>query len=60
MKRIEQAGRLLSNTNEKILMIAYECGYTDMKHFNSIFKKIMGTINLCTNNDFFITSEFIA
>ncbi len=43
MKRIEQACRLLSNTNEKIIMIAYECGYTDMKHFNSIFKKIMGT-----------------
>lgn len=43
MKRIEQACRLLSNTSEKVLMIAYECGYTDMKHFNSIFKKIMGT-----------------
>ncbi len=43
MKRIEQACRLLSNTDEKVIIIADECGYTDMKHFNSIFKKIMGT-----------------
>lgn len=43
IKRMEQACRLLSNSDAKVAEIAYECGYTDMKCFNQVFKRIMGT-----------------
>lgn len=37
--RIEQCCRLLANTDKKITEIAYLAGYSDMKFFNSVFKK---------------------
>lgn len=40
--RIEQICRLLANTNKKITEIAYLSGYSDMKFFNSLFKKHLG------------------
>ncbi len=40
--RIEQSCRLLANTNKKITEIAYLSGYSDMKFFNSLFKKHLG------------------
>lgn len=40
--RIEESCRLLANTNKKITEIAYLSGYSDMKFFNSIFKRHLG------------------
>ncbi len=40
--RIEQSMCLLGNTDKKITEIATICGYSDMKFFNSIFKKNVG------------------
>lgn len=40
--RINEACNLLISTNKKIGDIAYEIGYNDVKHFNSLFKKITG------------------
>lgn len=40
--RIDQSMCLLANTNKKIIEIAELCGYSDMKFFNSIFKKNTG------------------
>jgi AraC-type DNA-binding domain-containing proteins len=41
-KRIEEACRLLRETDQKIIVIAGEIGYKDLKHFQSIFKKVTG------------------
>lgn len=38
-KRMEQGGRLIINTNKKISEIAELTGYSDVKFFNSVFKK---------------------
>jgi len=40
--RIDQSMCLLGNTDKKITEIATICGYSDMKFFNSIFKKNVG------------------
>lgn len=40
--RIEKSMSLLANTDKKIIEIAELCGYSDMKSFNSIFKKMLG------------------
>lgn len=40
--RIEQCCRMLANTDKKVSEIAYLAGYSDMKFFNSIFKKRLG------------------
>ena len=40
--RIDQSMCMLGNTNKKITEIAEFCGYSDMKFFNSIFKKYVG------------------
>ncbi|MBQ2967515.1 MAG: helix-turn-helix domain-containing protein [Clostridia bacterium] len=40
--RIEQALRLLTETNKKVTEIASECGYADTKFFNAVFKKHTG------------------
>lgn len=40
--RIDQSMCLLGNTDKKITEIAGLCGYSDMKFFNSIFKKNTG------------------
>ncbi len=40
--RIEEACRLLDGTSRKVLDIAAEVGYKDVKFFNQVFKKIMG------------------
>jgi AraC family L-rhamnose operon transcriptional activator RhaR len=42
-KRIEEACRLLHETDKKIVAIAEEVGYKDLKHFQQVFKKITGT-----------------
>lgn len=42
-KRMEEACRLLANTDKKITEIAQLVGYTDMKFFNSLFKSNLGT-----------------
>lgn len=41
--RIEQAIQSILSTDKKISDIAASVGYSDLKHFNSIFKKITGT-----------------
>lgn len=41
-KRIEEACRLLKETNKKIIAITEEVGYKDQKHFQQVFKKITG------------------
>lgn len=38
--RIEEACRLLSSTDKNVIEIANDVGYSDMKHFYDIFKKI--------------------
>lgn len=40
--RIEEASRLLKKTDKKVIDIAYEVGYKDIKFFNQIFKRING------------------
>ena len=40
--RIDQSMCMLGNTSKKITEIAEFCGYSDMKFFNSIFKKYAG------------------
>lgn len=41
-KRIEQACRLLINTNDKISEVAEKSGYNDVKFFHTVFKRITG------------------
>ncbi|MDD6236090.1 MAG: AraC family transcriptional regulator [Clostridiales bacterium] len=41
-KRIEQACRLLINTNDKISEVAEKSGYNDVKFFHTVFKHITG------------------
>lgn len=41
--RIEESCRLLCYTNQSILEIAEKTGYTSIKFFNKIFRKITGT-----------------
>jgi AraC family L-rhamnose operon transcriptional activator RhaR len=41
-RRIEQAMILLRSTDDKILSIAYDCGFNDLSHFNRCFKKTSG------------------
>lgn len=40
--RMEQALRLLAETDKKVTEIAFLCGYADTKFFNSVFKKHTG------------------
>jgi AraC family L-rhamnose operon transcriptional activator RhaR len=40
--RIEEACRLLKSTERKVIDIAFEVGYRDIKYFNQIFKRISG------------------
>lgn len=40
--RMEEACRLLRQTDMKIVNIAEEVGYRDLKHFNELFKRIVG------------------
>jgi len=40
--KIDEACKKLRYTDNKILMIAHEVGYQDIKHFNEVFKKIVG------------------
>lgn len=41
--RIEEACRLLQETQKKVIDIAGEIGYRDVKYFNKIFKRITGS-----------------
>lgn len=47
-KRIEEAKRLLRQTDKLLSEIAYEVGYKDSRYFSFVFKKIAG----CTPSDF--------
>lgn len=47
-KRMEQAGRLLQNTQLRIQEISEECGYENQRYFASSFKKFYG----CTPTEF--------
>ena len=38
-KRLDQAKHLLVSTNKKIFEIAFEVGYSNVEHFNSVFKR---------------------
>lgn len=40
--RINEAKKLLVNTNETILVIAEEVGYKDSKYFSQLFRKVVG------------------
>lgn len=40
--KMEEAKRLLSQSDIKILDIAYQMGYEDLSHFNRAFKKVIG------------------
>lgn len=40
--RTEEACQLLRKTDKKIIDIAYEVGYKDIKYFNTVFKRING------------------
>lgn len=40
--RIEEACNLLRTTDDKIIIIAQKVGYSDIKHFNEVFKKLTG------------------
>ncbi|HNX26380.1 MAG TPA: AraC family transcriptional regulator [Phycisphaerae bacterium] len=41
-RRIEQAMILLRSTDEKVLSVAYRCGFNDLSHFNRCFQKTVG------------------
>ena len=41
--RIEEACRLLANTNEKVQTVAKMVGYSDVDFFSRLFKKYNGT-----------------
>jgi AraC family L-rhamnose operon transcriptional activator RhaR len=40
--RVEEACKLLKNTDKKIIDISFQVGYKDIKFFNQIFKRIIG------------------
>jgi len=40
--RIEEACRLLKSSDKKVIDVAADVGYRDIKHFNQVFKKIAG------------------
>ena len=42
--RIEEACRLLRETDRNVIDIALEVGYSDIKHFYNVFKKITGKL----------------
>lgn len=42
-RRIEQAMMLLHGSSEKIIAIAHAAGFSDLAHFNRIFRRIAGT-----------------
>jgi AraC-like DNA-binding protein len=39
---VEEAERLLSNTDYPIIEIAVACGYSDQSYFTKVFKKYTG------------------
>lgn len=42
-RRIQAAMNQLRQSDEKIVAIAYDCGFRDLSHFNRIFKRIAGS-----------------
>ena len=40
--RVEEAARLLSNTDYPVMEIAIACGYKDQSYFTKVFKKLTG------------------
>ncbi len=43
IKRVELAKTMLRETNETVLYISSECGFSNLSNFNRIFKKVTGT-----------------
>lgn len=43
IKRVELAKSMLRESNETVLYISSECGFSNLSNFNRIFKKITGT-----------------
>ncbi|MEZ5017137.1 MAG: helix-turn-helix transcriptional regulator [Flavipsychrobacter sp.] len=39
-KKLEKAAQLLSNTNNRISDIAYDCGFNDLAHFSKSFQEV--------------------
>jgi AraC-like DNA-binding protein/quercetin dioxygenase-like cupin family protein len=46
--RIDQASHLLISSNDKIMDVAFDCGFSNFSYFIKIFKKIKG----CTPSDY--------
>lgn len=42
IKRVKEAARLLSHTDNSVCSIAYDCGFNDSNYFSSVFKEING------------------
>jgi len=42
MLRLQQAQKLLTETNDKIYDIANQVGYASASHFSKLYKKYMG------------------
>ena len=40
--RLDRAARMLEDTDEKIINIAYECGFNNVTYFNKVFQKAFG------------------
>ena len=58
--RIENAKKLLWNTEIDIIEIAERCGFSSQQHFNKVFKKETGTTPLVYRRSFqqnYLTSE---
>lgn len=41
-RRVEHAMALLDTTNRRVVDIAMESGFTDLSHFNTVFRKLVG------------------
>jgi AraC-like DNA-binding protein len=41
-RRIEEAARLLTESDDKVINIAYATGFGDLAHFNRLFRRLMG------------------
>jgi AraC-like DNA-binding protein len=42
-RRIEAAILQLTSTKDKVISIAYDCGFDDITHFNRTFRRLVGT-----------------
>ncbi len=40
--RVDKAARLLRNSNQTLLSIALDCGFSDASYFSKVFRRVMG------------------